>query len=271
MKIAIFLNKPSLHTDSRLDDLRSEFRNGGCEVYDLHSHMELEKGTDLILSVGGDGTFLSASRIAAQSDIPVIGTNLGRMGFLSENRLEDVASSILEGKCKVDERPLLEVSFSTEKPSFWPYALNEIAIHRTGPSILGINVAVDDVPLPTYWADGLIVATSSGSTAYSLSAGGPICLPETKVLLIVPIAPHNLNVRPLVVPVSARISLSVISRDGTASLSMDNRNMEISGDSRIDVKMAHFSLKKLRLEKINFVEALTSKLFWGEDVRNNAE
>ena len=141
--------------------------------------------------------------------------------------------------------------------------------HRSGVGVLGVNVTIDGNTLPTYWADGLLVATSSGSTAYSLSVGGPICMPDTKVLIIAPISPHNLNVRPLVVPDTARITISIQSRDDKAIMTMDNKTMEIDPSWTIEVAMAQFSLKRIRLSKSEFVKALTSRLFWGEDMRNN--
>jgi NAD+ kinase len=150
-----------------------------------------------------------------------------------------------------------------------PYSVNEVAIHRKGPSVLGIRVTLNGETLPTYWADGLIVSTCSGSTAYSLSAGGPICMPDTKVLIITPIAPHNLNVRPLVIPESTKVDIAFESRDGVATMSTDNQTMEIEQDWTIHVEMAQFSLKRIRLAESGFVRALTSRLFWGEDMRNN--
>ncbi len=150
-----------------------------------------------------------------------------------------------------------------------PYSVNEVALHRAGSAVLGIHVSIDGEPLPTYWADGLIVATSSGSTAYSLSVGGPICMPDTKVLVVAPIAPHNLNVRPIVLPETAKVDISFESRDGRATMSTDNRVVEIQPDWSIHVEMAQFSLKRIRLAQSGFVKALTSRLFWGEDMRNN--
>ena len=144
-------------------------------------------------------------------------------------------------------------------------------MHRSGAALLGIDVTIDGHPLPTYWADGLLVATSSGSTAYSLSVGGPICAPESKVLIIAPIAPHNLNARPLVVPDSTKVSVSMRSRDGNVMLSMDNRNHLVKPTVRLDVMVAQFSLKRVRLENTSFIKALTTKLFWGEDIRNSGE
>ena len=132
----------------------------------------------------------------------------------------------------------------------------------------GVDVQIDGIQLPTYWADGLVISTSSGSTAYSLSAGGPIALPESKVLIISPIAPHNLNMRPLVVPDSSVISLRMQSRDGGFEFSADNRTCVVGMDVPVDISVAQFSLKRVRLNSSNFINALTDKLFWGEDVRN---
>jgi NAD+ kinase len=134
--------------------------------------------------------------------------------------------------------------------------------------MLGVDVQIDGIQLPTYWADGLVISTSSGSTAYSLSVGGPIVLPESKVLIISPIAPHNLNIRTLVVPDTSEITLKMHSRDGRFVLTADNRTAEVSEDTMVKVAVAQFSLKRVRLNRSNFINALTEKLFWGEDIRN---
>ena len=160
------------------------------------------------------------------------------------------------------------VSPSADSTEMSDYALNEITVHRTGAAMLGVDVDLDGVKLPTYWADGLVVSTSSGSTAYSLSVGGPIVLPESKVLIIAPIAPHNLNIRPLVVPVSAVLTLKMHSRDGKFALTADNRTVEVCEGVELTIKVAQFSLRRVRLNKSNFITALTEKLHWGEDVRN---
>ena len=250
-------------------------KRASFELYDIHSGEDIREGTDIVMSVGGDGTFLSASKRVGMSGIPVLGVNLGRVGFLSEYSPEEACEALLDGSYTLEDRELLETSVSGgiigSETSFWPYTLNEISVLRRGAAILGIDVSIDGTPLPTYWADGLLVSTSSGSTAYSLSVGGPICVPDSKVLIIAPIAPHNLNVRPLVVPDTTRISISMRSRDEKVTMSMDNRNLLLSPSAVIDVKVAQFSLKRVRLEKSSFVKALTTKLFWGEDIRNSGE
>ena len=227
-----------------------------------------------MMSVGGDGTFLSAAQCVGKSGIPVLGVNTGRLGFLSEYSPEEACEALLTGGWYLEDRELLMTETDGDlcgDPSFWPYTLNEVSVHRSGAALLGIDVSIDGLPLPTYWADGLLVATSSGSTAYSLSVGGPICAPEAKVLIIAPIAPHNLNARPLVVPDSTKVSLSMRSRDEKVMLSMDNRNHLVDPSLRLQVKVAQFSLKRVRLENTSFIKALTTKLFWGEDIRNSGD
>ena len=255
--------------------MRKALEEGGCSLYDIETREDLIPGTDAVLSVGGDGTFLSASKRVAETEVPILGVNMGRLGFLSENKPEEVVEALLSGNYTIEDRTMLKSVITGEGAcragDFWPYALNEVTVHRSGASVLGINVTVDGDELPTYWADGLIVATSSGSTAYSLSAGGPICSPASKVLIIEPISPHNLNVRPLVVPETAVIDISVKSRDDSVICTMDNRTMSLPATASLRVSMAQFSLKRIRLSRSSFVKALVSKLFWGEDIRNNGE
>ena len=143
------------------------------------------------------------------------------------------------------------------------------SLYRSGAATLGVTVSVDGNSLPVYWSDGLLVATSSGSTAYSLSVGGPIVLPDSKVLIISPIAPHNLNVRPLVVPDSSVIEIGFVSRDSRVLFTADNRTAEIQAIARIRISRADFPLNRIKLDGSNFINALTGKLFWGEDIRND--
>lgn len=269
MNVAVYIGKKSLENDVRLVRLLGELASGGCVVTVLVDGQMPDAGTDMLLSVGGDGTFLSASALVVESGIPVAGVNLGRLGFLSENRPEDVAGAILRKEYSTEDTAVLSAVVSTAGGSVQScYALNECTVHRNGAAMLGVEVAIDGVLLPTYWADGLIVSTSSGSTAYSLSAGGPIALPGSRVLIITPIAPHNLNVRPLVVPDTSGITLRVHSRDRNVIFTADNMTAEIDGDTEIAISVAQFSLKRIRLNKSDFINALTEKLFWGEDVRN---
>ncbi|MBQ6254346.1 MAG: NAD(+)/NADH kinase [Bacteroidales bacterium] len=272
MKIAIYSRDDSALAGDRFKAMSRRLSSASFDLYRIQSSQDLIDGTLMVLSVGGDGTFLSASKRVGSSGIPVLGVNTGRVGFLSEYSPEEACDAILEGGYTFEDRALLETKVNGEVidtgSSFWPYTLNEISVLRGGASILGVDVSLDGNPLPTYWADGLLVSTSSGSTAYSLSVGGPICVPDAKVLIIAPIAPHNLNVRPLVVPDSTVVSISTRSRDKTVAMSMDNRSVRLSSDATLEVKVAQFSLKRVRLEKSSFIKALTTKLFWGEDIRN---
>lgn len=266
MRVAVYIGKNETDIESRLTNLLDSLENGGVQYYMVSSQERIQENTDMVLSVGGDGTFLSASKLVADTGTPIVGVNMGRLGFLSENRPEDVAEALLSGDYTVEDRALLSAKVSGEDLQYC--ALNEVTVHRSGAAVVGVDVCLDGKWLPTYWADGLIVSTSSGSTAYSLSVGGPIVLPHSKVLLISPIAPHNLNIRPLVVPNTAKILLRMQSRDGKFVFTADNVTKELSADAQIQVSVAQFLLKRVRLNKSDFINALTEKLFWGEDVRN---
>lgn len=276
MNISVYLRNPRLESDIRLTALLEELESRGCRIVKVRQdsgYGDIPEGTDFLLSVGGDGTFLSAASLAAPEGVPVLGVNLGRLGFLSENRPEVVADALMAGRYTIDYRAMLQVDClqgSLRGKNFLP-ALNEVTVHRIGAAMLGVDVAVNGAALPTYWADGLLIATSSGSTAYSLSVGGPIVLPESRVLIISPIAPHNLNVRPLIVPDTSVLTLSLHSRDEKVKLTMDNRTVEVEAGMKIKVSMAQFSLKRVRLDSSDFINALTGKLFWGEDIRNSSE
>ncbi len=274
MKIALYSREGIAPRDKRLSSMLERLERKSFSLYEIKGCNDVQPGTDLVMSVGGDGTFLSASQCVGESGIPILGVNLGRLGFLSEYSPEEACEALLSGGWYIEDRELLRTTVLGDlesDPTLYPYSLNEVAVHRSGAALLGIDVAIDGHPLPTYWADGLLVATSSGSTAYSLSVGGPICAPEAKVLIIAPIAPHNLNARPLVVPDTTKVSISMRSRDGNVMLSMDNRNHLVKPSSRLDVVVAQFSLKRVRLENTSFIKALTTKLFWGEDIRNSGE
>ena len=273
MKIGFFILKDDLREDARMLALLKDLQEATFEVYEIKTKADVRPDTDLVLSMGGDGTFLSAAHTVADIGLPILGVNFGRIGFLCENRPEAVRKALVEGDFSIEYRTVLNATLKGPEArrtiGMLPYSVNEVALHRSGSSVLGIHVSIDGEPLPTYWADGLLVATSSGSTAYSLSVGGPICMPDTKVLILAPISPHNLNVRPIVIPETAKIDISFESRDGKATMSMDNRVEEIQTDWTIHVEMAQFSLKRVRLPESGFVKALTSRLFWGEDMRNN--
>ncbi len=270
MILAYYLKDQRLELDPRVLGLLAELGAAGFDVYPLRSASEVREGTEMLLSFGGDGTYLSAAALALEASLPVLGVNFGRLGFLSENKPEDVTEALLHKDYSIQRRGLVK-AWGWNQADGPQIALNEICVLRQGAAMLGVDVQIDGRPLPTYWADGLLVATSSGSTAYSLSAGGPICLPDARVLIVAPVAPHNLNVRPLVVPDSARISISFRSRDSRVRLNTDNRGGEIPSSARIEVCAMPMALQRVVLGGSNFIEALRARLMWGGDVRNVSE
>lgn len=231
---------------------------------------------DLLLVLGGDGTFLSSLRIVRDSGIPVVGINYGRLGFLTAAEAgagESLLEEVLYGKYTILGRPVLSVQglFQPLPPDFYPYALNEIAVSGLHRGLVGVTVSINGRKLPEFWADGLLIATQTGSTAYSLSLGGPIVLPGSDVMVVSPIAPHNLNVRPMVIPLNATVDIQVTPiRDGI-TVSADNRSVKLPFGFLFRVCRAPFDLKCINLTDNSFIDALRTKLHWGEDFRNANE
>ncbi|MBQ6310876.1 MAG: NAD(+)/NADH kinase [Bacteroidales bacterium] len=231
------------------------------------SRDDIPEDTGLLLSLGGDGTFLSSVPLVVGKKIPVAGINFGRLGFLTTSKIEGIAS-LLRGEFRIEKRTLLKMDCKSMPEDFCPYALNEFSVQRKGPAVLELEIKVDGEPIPRYMADGVLVASATGSTAYSMSAGGPIVMPGCRVLIIVPVAPHNLNIRPLVVSDTATIEVSFSTRYKDATLSADNRSFSIP-----DGETAVFTASSTELEIVSpdngFMEALSRKLFWGADWRNS--
>lgn len=241
----------------------------------FESHEDLPKDVDFLFSIGGDGTFLETVSIVRDSGIPVVGINTGRLGFLSyisQEGLEDSLDSIFSGKYDIEERMLLEVN-STGKSTGKllgsnNIALNEVRIYKNASSLVTVHVHVDDEFLSSYWADGLILSTPTGSTAYSLSVGGPIVVPESDSFVLSPIAPHNLTVRPLVLPAKAVLKFSVDTRNECYQLALDSRSIDVPVQDKITVSRAAYTLKMIRIENSSFYSTLRNKLMWGIDKRN---
>lgn len=276
MTLAYYIKKPALMQDGRVSALLEDLSSRGIGTYRISEASELRPDTYALISLGGDGTFLAAARIAIGAGLPVMGINFGRLGFLSENGPESmVVDALACGECLMEERGVLSVELEgpggerIAPEGFSPLAINEVAVSRLGPAMLGVDVALNGQSLPVYWADGLLVATSSGSTAYSLSVGGPICTPDSKVLIVAPVSPHNLNVRPLIVPQETSVNIRFKSRAGGAMLSTDNRNCLLPEGATVRVRTSGVSLRRLRLKESNFINALRSRLLWGEDLRNS--
>lgn len=227
---------------------------------------------DLCIGLGGDGTLLDTVAWVGRAEVPILGINLGRLGFLSNVRLDTVEhalASIMGGRYLLQERSLLEVTDHQEALGRLNFAMNEVSIHkRESSSMIAVHVHLGADYLNTYWADGLIIATPTGSTAYSLSCGGPILYPTSDVLVINPICPHNLNVRPFVIPDHYTITLRLEARSDRCLMNLDSRSASIDGQSLITIQRAGFTVKMVQLENTDFLDTLRTKLSWGLDVRS---
>ena len=233
---------------------------------------EIKGKIDFLLSVGGDGTMLDTITLVQNNGIPVLGVNTGRLGFLTSVSIEEIAHAVdclHKGHYALDKRILLRLE--TDKTLFGDinYALNELTIHKKdSSSMINIHTYLNGEYLTTYWADGLIIATPTGSTGYSLSCGGPIVAPQSGNFVITPIAPHNLNVRPIVVSDKNIISLEVEGRSQYFLASLDSRSVTIDSSIQFAVRKEDFTFDIVRLDNQNFLQTLRNKLMWGLDSRN---
>ena len=240
----------------------------------VSSFKELDKSFDLLISIGGDGTILKAITFVKDLSIPIIGVNTGRLGFLAKIQIENIEQVIEEIILKnysVSERTLIEVSTSetNQQLSKLNFALNEITLSRKNTtSMISIDTKLDNKHLNSYWADGLIISTPTGSTGYSLSCGGPIIMPEAENLIINPIAPHNLNARPLIIPDNTEIKIKVNGREDEFLISLDSRITTLSNSTEVIIKKSRFKIKMIELENESFLITLREKLMWGKDKRN---
>jgi NAD+ kinase len=201
----------------------------------------------------------------------VLGVNIGRLGFLSyisQENMEESLDSLFSGKFDIEERMLLKVEASGVDLGQSCFALNEVRLYKNSGSLITIHVRVNDEFLSAYWADGLLLSTPTGSTAYNLSVGGPIVVPESRSLILSPIAPHNLTVRPLVLPDTAVLKLSVDSRDPQFQMAMDSHTVDLDMNTTVTIRKAEETLKMIRIENISFYSTLRNKLMWGADKRN---
>ncbi len=240
----------------------------------LETFTSLDDSYDLFFSIGGDGTLLKAVTYVQNLKIPIVGINTGRLGFLATIQKEQIAESlslILNGKYTLSERSLLTVRTIPENKDLLPlnFALNEVAVNRKNTtSMIKVETMIDDNYLTSYWSDGLIISTPTGSTGYSLSCGGPIIEPSTDSFVITPIAPHNLNARPFVLPDSSKITLNISGREKNYLLSMDSRVATVTNETTVFIERAPFKINLLQLSEDSFIKTLREKLLWGEDKRN---
>lgn len=238
----------------------------------FNSHDDLDTAIDCMISLGGDGTLLDTVTLIRNSGIPVLGINYGRLGFLANIGKEEIADAIdaiAERKYVLDKRTLLHLEANMPLFEQTPYALNEFSIYKKENSpMIKIHTYLNGEFLNTYWADGLIVATPTGSTGYSLSCGGPVVFPDSSSFVITPIAPHNLNIRPIVVPDNNIISFEVESRTDDFICALDSRRVTTGKEVQIAVKKESFDIKLIRMNENNFLQTLREKLSWGLDKRN---
>lgn len=241
-------------------------------MHTFSSYHELHGKADLLFSVGGDGTLLGSVSLVRDSGIPVAGINLGRMGFLScipKNEIIAAVTDIVQGRYRLEKRSLIELKAPGHIFSDMNFALNEISIiKKDTSSMIVIRVSVNGNFLHSYWADGLIIATPTGSTAYSLSCNGPILTPDSNNLVITPIAPHNLTIRPIVIPDSSVITLSLEGRDRQALICLDSRTANIDPETEITIAKAGFEVNLVQRLNDNFFSTIRTKLNWGLDIRN---
>jgi NAD+ kinase len=243
-----------------------------AELKTYASADDLNNGTDFLISMGGDGTLLDTVCFVRDKGIPIIGINFGRLGFLAGIGKEDVCGlveALINRTFQIDRRTLLHLDSNTELFGDIPYALNEFTIHKKDTSaMIKIHTYLNGEFMNTYWADGLIVSTPTGSTGYSLSCGGPVVFPDAASFVITPVAPHNLNVRPIVVPDHNIISFEIEGRSDQFLCTLDSRMETVDKRVQLAIRKEDFSLGLLRLHESNFLTTLRNKLLWGIDKRN---
>lgn len=289
MQILVFGNKYKLKFINSVKDLFFNLKNRGAEIiFEKEFANEIrESGLldisdfktfndnfsgDIAISLGGDGTLLTTANRIGNRQIPILGINLGRLGFLTDvqaHELDSLDDIIFNQKYKVDDRMVLRAELKSNEKTIIEYSLNEIAVLKQDlSSMISIDVSLNNEPLHTYQADGLLVSTPTGSTAYSLSVGGPIMMPENHNLIIAPVASHSLNVRPLIIPDNWNIDLAVHSRSHSYLASIDGRSLTMSDNTTISISKADYTVQIIRLEGHSFLNTLKTKLMWGADVRN---
>ena len=246
---------------------RFEWRGQLVVLQDLSELAQM----DFVLSVGGDGTILEVARLLSGTKVPVLGLNSGRLGFLSQLsfiEFEKVIEDIVNHNFEIEHRSKIHVGILEQEANF-PNALNEVALlghpHNT---MIAVHAFVNDIFLATYWADGLMLSTPTGSTAYSMSCGGPIVSPDTGSFIITPIAPHNLNVRPLIIPQSSRVTFIPESREGQFMMAIDGQSHFLDHEVKITLTKSDVDLRLVRLQNEHFFKSIRTKLNWGFDKRN---
>lgn len=272
MRIALYGRTFDPDYEGLMKEVCDVLHDAGVETVRFNSYEQLKGKIDMLFSFGGDGTMLDTVELVRDSGIPVLGINTGRLGFLSGISPDETLGAvrhILSGDYEIEKRSLVKLVGEEKLFNGINYALNELSIMRKdGSSLIVIQVFVDDKLLNTYWADGLIFATPTGSTAYSLSVGGPIVAPNNDSFLITPIAAHNLSVRPIVISGNSVVKIKVDGRCDEYSLSLDSRSRLVDKHLELEIRKANFSFNMVKLSGKDFFSAIRNKLLWGNDVRN---
>ena len=243
-----------------------------CEYTFFNTSEDIRNKVDVMFSFGGDGTILDSVPLICDSGIPVLGINTGTLGFLasvSPQGTAEAVKNIIDGNYDIEKRSLIQIEDTSNVFNGINYALNEISICRkNNGSLIVVEVYIDDMLLNTYWADGVILATPTGSTAYSMSVGGPIMTPNADSFLITPIAAHNLSVRPVVIPDTSNVKIKVGGRCDTFALGLDSRIVLADKSMDIEIRKTDFTFNMIRMPDKNFFETIRKKLLWGNDLRN---
>ena len=291
MTIAIFGNAMKTNTLDEVRHLLDFMQLRGVDVYlshELRQELDLRQykpfpsewvqsegewhtpdgeSIDFAVSVGGDGTFLTTANVIGDKNIPILGINCGRLGFLADVQTSEVdliMDRLIKGQYTIEQRTLLSVTPSLGGHLASQYALNEVAVMKQGlSSMISVETLIDGELLHTYEADGLVLATPTGSTAYNLSIGGPLMMPQAKGILLSPIATHSLTVRPLVIPDNEQIDLRVRSRNGSYMVSVDGRSQIVEDTVTLHIERAHYTIKLVQIGEHSFIQSLKDKLMWG--------
>lgn len=293
-KVAIYAQSYSVSSEKEINFLLSALQKHDIEIvfekqfhdlliennfipkeYPTFSHFkDLSNSYDFMFTLGGDGTILRAVTYVRDLNIPILGINTGRLGFLAtvkKDEIEQAVNLLLNKEYIIENRGLLQVEVTPESKEISEinFALNDVTVaRRNTTSMIGVKTYLNDEYLTNYWADGLIIATPTGSTGYSLSCGGPVVLPNSDNFVITPIAPHNLNARPIIIADSTQIKLEISAREKDFLISLDSRITTVPKGTKVYVKKATFTFKSILLKNQSYLKTLRGKLLWGEDTRN---
>jgi NAD+ kinase len=262
--VEIIIEEKFLNSFKKIDSKISTFIN----------HEELNNSVDILISIGGDGTILRAVTFVRDKEIPIVGINTGRLGFLATVQIENInllINKVINRDFTISKRSLLNLKCTPKNPDLIDlnFALNEVTVSRKdSTSMITIETYLNGEYLTSYWADGLIISTPTGSTGYSLSCGGPVLMPDVNSLVITPIAPHNLNARPLVIPDDTEIELRVTGREEQYLVSLDSRITSVTNETLLKINKTSFQVNMIEFQDEGFLKTIRKKLLWGEDRRN---